>query len=91
MDDDKKEDHRAHRRAIEDKYKLKAVAKKTYYCEEHDIAYMNITTLTNHLNGMQHHPERYVSYDCDDCNYHTKNKYDFNIHLRSKKHLLLNK
>ncbi len=79
-------DPRAHRRAIEDKYHQKVLQDKKYYCEEHDIAYMTITTLSNHFAGMKHHPERYVSYDCDVCNYHTNNKSYFNKHLNTKKH-----
>lgn len=80
-------DPRAHRRAIEDKYHQKVIQAKKYYCESCSIAYMSITKLNNHFNGMIHNPERYVMYDCDKCNYHSRQKYLYNRHLSSKKHI----
>ena len=43
----------------------------------------------HHILGYKYHKElRHpnVSYDCDKCNYHTKNKTDFTKHCNTKKH-----
>lgn len=81
-----KPDPRSKRRAIEDKYHQKVLQDKKYYCESCNIAYMSMTILMNHFNSMKHNPNRYVSYKCIDCDYYTKNKSYFNMHLNTKKH-----
>lgn len=86
--EDDQVDLRSHRRAIEYKYRQKAIDEKKYYCEECEIVYRDVIQLTNHINGMKHNPERYITYDCDKCKFYTKNKYDFNRHCLSRKHIL---
>ena len=86
--DEIKVDSRAHRRAIEYKYRQGVLEQEKYYCPDCDIAYMSITKLNKHFAGMKHNSERYILYNCDKCGFHTKNKYDFNRHCLSKKHML---
>lgn len=81
-----KVDPRAHRRAIEYKYRQSVLQNKKYYCVNCDIAYRDIIQLNNHYAGMKHNIDRYIKYDCGKCGFYTKNKYDFNKHLTSKKH-----
>lgn len=74
------------RREIEYKYKQKVIDEKRYYCPDHDIAYTCITHLNKHLQGMKHNPKLYVSYYCNYCDYHTKYKYSYKLHLKTMKH-----
>ena len=62
------------------------IACRTYYCEECEKAFRDITTLNTHLNSYKHNPGRYTTYDCEICNFHTKIKTAMNKHIKTQKH-----
>ena len=65
---------------------MKAVEDKRFYCDDHDVAYRDSTRLNRHLNGRKHHPELYLTYKCEACNYTTKQKFQYNRHILTNKH-----
>lgn len=62
------------------------IANKTYYCHECKKAFRDKYTLTNHLNGLKHHPERKVKYSCICCDYSTTIKSCLEKHKLSRRH-----
>ena len=42
--------------------RLTNIAFKVYYCEKCDRSFRDNTELNNHLKGMKHNPDKYVSY-----------------------------
>jgi hypothetical protein len=59
---------------------------KKYHCFDCDKSFRDKYSLTKHLNGLKHHPERKVVHECKICNYVTKHKNCINQHNQSQKH-----
>ncbi len=64
----------------------KAIEEKRFYCDEHNVAYINKKRLQNHLSGYKHNKSKYVSYSCEVCNYLSKRKEHLRRHNKTSKH-----
>ena len=67
-------------------YRARIIASKKYYCSACDRAFRDKTVLNKHLNGLVHHPERKVNYECGKCNFKTRFLPNWTRHLKTKKH-----
>lgn len=68
------------------KQRAKDIAAKKFYCEPCDKVFKDSYDLKNHMGIKLHNPHLYVRYECDKCNFKTKIKKSYQIHLESKKH-----
>lgn len=65
---------------------VKAIQEKRFYCHEHNLAYINNKRLQKHFGGYKHNPDKYISYKCEICNYHSKRKEHYRRHNKTNKH-----